>query len=69
MAFFEEYLPEFPVVMLEGTYLVWVDCAVLLQSSDEIVKNLLEKEKLWVNEGGDGEAGEGFIHINIACPR
>lgn len=38
--------------MLEGTYLVWVDCAVLLQSSDEIVKNLLEKEKLWVNEGG-----------------
>lgn len=50
--------------MLEGTYLVWVDCSVLNQSSDEIVKTLLEKEKLWVNEGGlYGEAGEGFIRI------
>jgi len=34
------------------------------------VKTLLEKEKLWVNEGSlYGEAGEGFIRINIACPR
>ena len=69
-AYFAECLPEFPVSMLEGTYLVWVDCSVLNQSSDEIVKTLLEKEKLWVNEGGlYGEAGEGFIRINIACPR
>ena len=69
-AYFEEYLPEFPVSMLEGTYLVWVDCSVLNQSSDEIVKTLLEKEKLWVNEGSlYGEVGEGFIRINIACPR
>ncbi|WP_294476432.1 MalY/PatB family protein [uncultured Bacteroides sp.] len=69
-AFFEKYLPEYPVTMLEGTYLVWVDCSVLQQSSAEIVKTLLAKEKLWVNEGSlYGEAGEGFIRINIACPR
>ena len=69
-AYFAEYLPEFPVSMLEGTYLVWVDCSVLNESSDEIVKTLLEKGKLWVNEGSlYGEAGEGFIRINIACPR
>ena len=68
--YFEEYLPEFPVATLEGTYLVWVDCSVLNQSSDETVKTLLEKEKLWVNEGSlYGEIGEGFIRINIACPR
>ena len=64
--YFEEYLPEFPVATLEGTYLVWADCSVLNQSSDETVKTLLEKEKLWVNEGSlYGEAGEGFIRINI----
>ena len=68
--YFEEYLPEFPVATLEGTYLVWADCSVLNHSSDETVKTLLEKEKLWVNEGSlYGEAGEGFIRINIACPR
>lgn len=68
--FFEEQLPQFPVLALEGTYLVWMDCSVLKQSSEEIVKMLLEKEMLWVNEGSMyGEAGEGFIRINIACPR
>lgn len=69
-AYFNEYLPQFPVVMLEGTYLVWVDCSVLKRPSKEIVKTLLKEEKLWVNEGSlYGEAGEGFIRINIACPR
>ena len=69
-AYFAEYLSEFPVSILEGTYLVWVDCSVLNQSSDEIVKTFLEKEKLWVNKGSlYGETGEGFIRINIACPR
>ena len=33
-------------------------------------QDLLKKEKLWVNEGSlYGETGEGFIRINIACPR
>ena len=68
--FFEEQLPQFPVLALEGTYLVWVDCSVLKQSSEETVKMLLEKEMLWVNEGSMyGKAGDGFIRINIACPR
>jgi anaerobic ribonucleoside-triphosphate reductase activating protein len=35
--YFDEYLPEFPVMMLEGTYLVWVDCSVLNQTSAEII--------------------------------
>lgn len=69
-AYFNEHLPQFPVVRLEGTYLVWVDCSVLNRGSEEIMEKLLEEEKLWVNEGSMyGEAGEGFIRINIACPR
>ena len=57
-------------MILEGTYLVWVDCSILKRRSKEIVEILLKEEKLWVNEGSmDGEAGEGFIRLNIACPR
>lgn len=68
--FFAEHLPQFPVLPLEATYLVWVDCSVLHQSSTEIAKVLLEKEKLWVNEGTMyGGGGETFIRLNIACPR
>lgn len=69
-AYFNEYLSEFPVATLEGTYLVWVDCSALKRHSKEIVEILLREEKLWVNEGSMyGKAGEGFIRINIACPR
>ena len=38
-----------------------MDCSVLNQTSAEIVKDLLKKEKLWVNEGSlYGETGEGL---------
>lgn len=68
--FFEQYMPELPITKLEGTYLVWVDCRVLNQTSEQIIDDLLVKEKVWLNEGSMyGEDGEGFIRINIACPK
>lgn len=68
--FFKHNLPELPVIKLEATYLVWVDCKTLVLKSKEIADKLLWKEKVWVNEGTMyGDAGEGFIRINIACPR
>lgn len=69
-AYLNEHLPQFPVLPLEGTYLVWVDCSALRQSSKDIEKRLLKKERLWINAGTMyGEAGNSFIRINIACPR
>ena len=68
--FFEKYLPQYPVLPLEATYLVWVDCTVLNRPSAAIAKMLLEKENLWINAGNMyGADGENFIRLNIACPR
>ena len=68
--FFERHLPQFPVLPLEATYLVWVDCSVLQRSSAEISDLLLEKENLWINPGTIyGAGGENFIRLNIACPK
>jgi len=68
--FFRNYLPHLPVLPLEATYLVWVDCSALEMTAKEIVEQLLLKEKLWLNEGTMyGEAGEHFIRINIAIQR
>lgn len=68
--FFSEHFPHFPVLPLEATYLVWVDCSALCIPSAEITKMLLQKANLWVNEGSMyGAGGEGFIRLNIACPR
>ena len=68
--FFEEHLPQFPVLKMEGTYLAWVDCRSLPFTSEQLEERLLEEQKVWVNAGSMyGEAGEGFIRINMACPR
>ena len=68
--FFSLHLPQLTVLPLEATYLVWIDCSSLGLQSAKIAEVLLEKEKLWVNEGAMyGAAGEGFMRLNIACPR
>ena len=66
-----KHLPQARVTRLEGTYLVWLNIRALGLSSDEFTHRLLEKGKVLVNSGTMyGEtAGEGFIRINIACPR
>ncbi|MBR5101689.1 MAG: pyridoxal phosphate-dependent aminotransferase [Muribaculaceae bacterium] len=63
-------IPKLKVCELEGTYLAWVDCKALNIKSDDLVKMLVEKGKVMPNPGTMyGEAGEGFIRINMACPR
>ena len=69
-AFCAEHLPDFPITKLEGTYLVWMDCRKLGLPSEKIEEELLDKVKLWLNAGSMyGDAGEGFMRWNIACPR
>ena len=63
-------LPEFPVTVLEGTYLVWMDCRKLCMSSEELERRLVAEAGLWLNAGTMyGAEGEGFMRWNIACPR
>ena len=69
--FFQTELPQLRVTPLEGTYLVWVDIRQTGFSSDELTRLLLEKGRVQVNSGTmyGMEEGEGFIRLNIACPR
>ncbi|MFY1047557.1 MalY/PatB family protein [Chryseobacterium sp. GP-SGM7] len=70
LEFIKKNIPEIKVLPLEATYLVWLDCNSLNKTSDELSKILLEEQKIWVNAGTMyGAAGEGFLRINIGCPR
>ncbi len=71
LGFFHREFPDFVVTPLEGTYLVWVDIRSTGLSSDEFTQKLLRDAHVQVNSGTmyGVEAGEGFIRINIACPR
>ncbi len=68
--FFAEHLPQFPVLPLEATYLMWIDCSVLNLTSKELLDKMIEAENIRLNEGIIyGKAGEGFMRLNIACPK
>ncbi len=62
--------PQIKVVEPEGTYLVWLDCRQLGMDNDGLEKFMLEKAGIWVNQGYSfGSGGDGFIRMNIGCPR
>jgi cystathionine beta-lyase len=68
--FFADNFPQMPVLPLEATYLMWIDISVLNINSLELASSILHEQQLWINEGTMyGKAGEGFIRLNIACPR
>ena len=68
--FCERNLPDFPIAVLEGTYLVWMDCRKAGMSSEKLGKRLLDGTGLMLNAGTMyGAEGEGFMRWNIACPR
>ena len=68
--FIQTEIPLIKVLPLEATYLVWLDISATGQSSRAYAETLLKKQNLWVNAGTIyGSNGEGFIRMNIACPR
>ena len=59
-----------PISRLEDTYLAWCDCRKTGLASREIETMLVDRFNVHINAGSMyGEAGEGFIRINLACPR
>ena len=70
-AFAKEHLPQWDVCTLEGTYLPWIDITATGMTSQEYSDRLLSEAKVWVNPGTmyGPQSGEGYIRMNIACPR
>lgn len=68
--YLEERLPGLASIQSEGTYLLWVDCRALGLSSTDLKRLMYREAKIAFNEGSIyGKSGEGFLRINLACPR
>nr|WP_257535881.1 MalY/PatB family protein [Metabacillus litoralis] len=70
----EEYLmnhlPQVKIMRPESTYLVWIDARNVNKSDKELQELLLNKGKLALHIGSKfGKNGEGFLRMNIACPK
>ena len=69
-------LPDFPLYKLEGTYLAWLDCKKVCYNPDgslrmgsaALEESLRDNEKVLLN-AGSMYGSEGFLRINLACPR
>lgn len=58
------------VSMPEGTYLMWIDYRGTGLNEKDMMDLLLTKGKLALEPGTKyGEGGDGFLRMNIACPR
>ncbi|MDW6004788.1 MalY/PatB family protein [Vibrio mangrovi] len=69
-SFISEQLPELTLTTQEATYLAWIDCRSLNASSAQISQALQSQSHLFISEGTVyGDAGEGYIRLNMACPR
>ena len=55
---------------IQGTYLAWLDCRKLNLTPSELDDLFLGKAGVWLHNGQTfGAGGDGFMRMNIACPR
>ena len=69
--FVTQHLPQWRITPLEGTYLAWVDVTACTNSVDDYCQRLLREAHVWLNPGTmyGKKSGEGYLRINLACPR
>ncbi|MNM89276.1 Cystathionine beta-lyase PatB [compost metagenome] len=70
IAYLATHLPAAAPILSEGTYLLWVDCRALGWDKAQIKQMMYKEAKIAFTEGSVyGQNGEGFLRINLACPR
>lgn len=68
--FIKTNLPKVKVMKPEATYLIWLDFREYGMKDKELFGFATEEAKVGLNNGGRfGTGGDGWLRINIGCPR
>ena len=68
--YFKKNLTKVKVMKPEATYLIWLDFTEYGMDDEELSKFIADKAKVGLNNGGRfGTGGNGWMRINIGCPR
>lgn len=63
-------IPEIRAVRPDASFLVWLDCRKLALTQKELNSLFMDKAGLALNDGEMfGSEGQGFLRLNIGCPR
>ena len=66
--FLENNIPSVKLVPSEATYLLWLDCTALGIGSKKLTEHIRSSTGLFLTDG-EPFGGDGFLRLNIACPR
>lgn len=70
MQFFAEHELGMVPLRPEASFLVWIDCRKLGLTQEVLLERFNKGAKIIPSNGGSyGTGGEGFIRLNIGCPR
>ena len=64
-----EHLPKAVLTPMEATYLGWLDLRAYGYTSEELGERTLANGVMFTGGKFFGDNGEGFLRINIGCPR
>lgn len=68
--FCRKRLPQIKPLRPQASFLVWLDCTALHLPQPELVDLFVKKAHLALNDGSIfGKEGEGFMRLNVGCPR
>ncbi len=68
--YISKHIPDVKLIDGDATYLLWLDLRSLGVSSDEAYRTIREKTGLFLSKGSVyGKCGDGFLRMNVACPR
>ena len=64
------YIPAIRMIRPQASYLIFLDCRDLGLAQKELVGLFVDGAHLALNDGTTfGKEGEGFMRLNVACPR
>ncbi len=68
--FVKTELPQLVDRSEQATYLSWLDARKIERKGEPLAKFIRKETGLYLSDGrAYGESGEGFLRINVACPR
>ena len=68
--YLKENIPALKMIRPQASYLIFLDCRGLGLSQKELNRLFIEDAHLALNDGTTfGKEGEGFMRLNVACPR
>ena len=68
--YLKEHVPGIGMIRPQASYLVFLDCRALGLPQEKLARLFAEKAHLALNDGTMfGKPGEGFMRLNVGCPR